>query len=345
MPTKDKGKKGKKKEGKIESTQTAEDEGDCSTSQAQVELQNTLRENANNENIDEYLPNYQAEWFSMVIKNQVKRHIPEYLRQQQLDLEKVIEEKYESMQQQNNALRKEIEEALNKELAALKKRLEEVEEDNSKKQRRLERLEYTISQKDAKINELKTTIDQLEQKHYMREVQIVGIPESINEEDDMKKVLNLAKTKMGQKLKKSDVEHIHRLGKKSEKKTRDVIVKFNEKTVRDAFYQNRKKLIMKNDSRNSIYVNDHLTCYRKGLLYSARQLCKAKKISAAWSQHGNVHVRRSENDSVKQINSHDDLSVYNRTFTNSSYDDDNLPTRESTDDSGDMLSHLSDFSY
>ncbi len=259
MPTKDKGKKGKKKERKIESAQTAEEEGECSTSQAQAELQNTLQENVNNENIDEYLPNYQAEWFSMVIKNQVKRHIPEYLRHQQLDLEKVVEEKYESMQQQNNALRKEIAEAFNKELAVVKKRLEEVEEDNSKKQRRLERLEYTISQKDAQINELKMTIDELEQKHYMRDVQIVGIPESINDEDDMKKVLNLAKSKMGHKLKKSDVEHIHRLGKKSEKKTRDVIVKFNEKTVRDAFYRNRKNLIVKNDPKNSIYVNDHLT--------------------------------------------------------------------------------------
>ena len=74
-------------------------------------------------------------------------------------------------------------------------------------------------------------------------------------------------------------------------------------------------------------------------------LIKAKKISAAWSQYGNVLVRKSENDSVKQITSHDDLSVYNRTYVYPSYDDDKLPTGESTDVSGDMFSHLSDYSY
>ncbi len=180
----------------------------------------------------------------------------------------------------------------------------------------------------------------------MNEVQIVGISESSSDEEDMKKVLNLAKSKMGQKLKKSDVERIHRLGKKSEKKTRDVMIKFREKTVRDAFYQNRKKLIIKNDIKNSIYINDHLTHYRKGLLYSARQLCKAKKITAAWAQEGNVLVRKSEDDSIKQIKSHEDLEEFNnKGFEHSRSDDDERTFTGSTDLSDEGISHLSDYSY
>ncbi len=349
MPTQDKGKKAKKKGGKADPAQSAEIEGECSTSQDQAEQQEIFRDNLNNENIEEYLPNYQAEWFSMVIKNQVKRHIPDHLKQQQTDLENVIDKKFESMQREFHKWTIDIEvklkTAFNLELAEVKKRLNEMEEDSAKKQRRIERLEYTINQKDVKINKLKTTIDDLEQKHYMREVQIVGIPESSSDEEDAKKVLNLAKSKMGQKLKKSDVEGIHRLGKKSEKKTRDVIIKFKEQNVRDAFYLNRKKLIIKNDAKNSIYINDHLTHHRQSLLYAARQLYKAKKVSAAWSQNGNVLVRKSENDSAKQITNHDDLNEYNRKFDDSRYDEDTALTAGSTDGSEGTISHLSDYSY
>ena len=166
-----------------------------------------------------------------------------------------------------------------------------------------------------------------------------------SDEEDTKKVLNLAKSKMGQKLKKSDVEGIHRLGKKSEKKTRDVIVKFKEQNVRDTFYLNRKKLILKNDTKNSIYINDHLTHHRQSLLYAARQLYKAKKVSAAWAQNGNVLIRKSENDPAKQITNHDDLNEYNRRPGDSRYDEDMTLTGGSTDGSEDTISQLSDYSY
>ena len=346
MPIQDKGKKAKKKGGKADPAQSAEIEGESSTSQLQTEQQEIFRDNLNNENIEEYLPNYQAEWFSMVIKNQVKRHIPEYLRQQTLDLEKMVQKKWESIQLEIQKLSIEkLKTDFRNELTEVTRRLDELDEDNRKKQRRIERLEYTINQKDAKINQLKTTIDDLEQKQYMNEVQIVGIPESSSDEEDMKRVLNLAKAKMGQKLKKCDVEHIHRLGKKAEKKTRDVLIKFKDKTVRDAFYQNRKKLIMKNDTKNSIYINDHLTHYRKGLLYSARQLCKANKVTAAWSQEGNVLVRKPEDDSIKQIKSYEDLVEFNNKEFEYSRSDEERTFTGSTDLSEEMSSHLSDYSY
>ncbi len=348
MPSKS---KKKYKGGGVNAVQTEEGEGESSASRVQEEQEIAFQDHLNNENIEEYLPNYQAEWFSMVIKAQVKKHIPEFLQQQQLDLEKMFEKKWESMQQENSKLHIEIEEklklAFSKENAVVKKRLDEVEEDNRKKQRRIERLEYMINQRDAKIKELKMSIDELEQQHYMKEVQIVGIQESESDEEDLKRFLNMAKAKMGQKLKKTDVEHIHRLGKKSEKKSRDVIIKFKEKTVRDTFYQNRKKLIIKNDTKNSIYVNDHLTHYRKGLLYSARQLCKAKKVTAAWSQQGNILVRKSDNDSIKQIKSYEDLEEFNnRGYKYSRSDEETMDTDSTvTVCDEELISHLGDDSY
>ncbi len=341
--------KGKKKSSTPEPEAGGETEDKPSTSQAGEEQEIAFQDYLNNENIEEYLPNYQAEWFSMVIKSQVKRHIPDYLKQQQLDLQKLVENKLESMRQENSKRCREIEEKLksdfSKELAEVKKRLEEVEEDNRKKQRRIERLEYTINQKDAKIKELKMTVDEMEQQQYKKEVQIVGIKESDTDEEDLTTFLKMAKSKMGQKLKKSDVEHIHRLGKKSEKKSRDVIVKFKEKSVRDTFYQNRKKLIIMNDTRNSVYINDHLTHYRKGLLYSARQLCKAKKVTAAWSQQGNVLIRKSENEAIKQIKSYEDLEEFNNGAYKYSRSDEETVDSACTVSDEEVISHLSDYSY
>ncbi len=92
-----------------------------------------------------------------------------------------------------------------------------------------------------------------------RDVQIVGLAETKSEKDDLKSMLKLSKEKMGIKLKAADVKSIHRLGKKTQNRNRDIIVSFDDTTVRDAFYQKRKSLSVNKDPSKNIYVNDRLT--------------------------------------------------------------------------------------
>ncbi len=76
----------------------------------------------------------------------------------------------------------------------------------------------------------------------------------------------------------------------------------------------------------------------------ARQLCKAKKVTAAWSQQGNVLVRKSEDDAIKQIKSYEDLEEFNnRVFKYSRSDEETDSVSTVCDE--EVISHLSDYSY
>ena len=106
---------------------------------------------------------------------------------------------------------------------------------------------------------------------------------------------------------------MHRLGRKSSIESRDLIVKFTPKEVRDDFYLKRKKTAPSKHPEENGYINDHITEYRKGLFYTARRLYKAKLVCAAWTQQGNVVIRKTTDTSPVQVFSYSDLKEYSVT--------------------------------
>ncbi len=207
----------------------------------------------------------------------------------------------------------------------------------------IERLEYENRQKDKTIRELNTKYDELEQRRYDKDVQVVGLPESNSDEEDLKKILKLSKDKMGIKLKGADIEGYHRLGKKTQKKTRDVIITFKERKTREAFYEQRKKTSQSTVISQNTYINDHLTDFRKGLFYRARQLVKHKKLYMTLTQKGNVLVRKVDDGKITQVNCYSDLKslIEDPGDLFNEYDSSEV----SSTNQGDMLSHISDYDY
>ncbi len=116
---------------------------------------------------------------------------------------------------------------LKKELAAVKKDKEELKEENQKLKRQVERCEFKLSRfKTKQLKDLEIKLDAVEQRCFENDVQIVGAPElpedlGDNEEEEKQIIVKLAKEKMNIALKKSNIEKIHRLGKKKPGKTRD----------------------------------------------------------------------------------------------------------------------------
>ena len=276
----------------------------------------------NNENL-EFLSNDQVLWFRNIIRAQGKDILKE-----------MFQEKCKKLNEENEALKQWVK----SETEGLLKILTNLKEDNREKQHRIEKLEYENRQKDKTIRELNTKCDELEQRRYDKDVQVVGLPESNNDEEDLKKILKLSKDKMGIKLKGADIEGYHRLGKKAQKKTRDVIITFKERKTREAFYEQRKKVSQSTVISQNTYINDHLTDF-----YRARQLVKHKKLYMTWTQKGNVLVRKEEDGKITQVNCYSDLTpliedpgdVFNE--YNSS--------EVSSTNQGDMLSHISDYDY
>ncbi len=92
-------------------------------------------------------------------------------------------------------------------------------------------------------------------------------------------------------------------------------------------------------------MNDVLTTYRKGLFYAARKLYKAHKLCAAWTQQGNVLVRKIDGDKTTEIKSYDDLIPFRDNDCNDSTTCSELETIDDLAGYTDEMSHLSDYSY
>ncbi len=201
--------------------------------------------------------------------------------------------------------------------------------------RRLEKLQFQLSCKDVKIQELKLKIDEIEQKQYNRSVRIVGMPEEENDPSDIKNIQKMAKTVFEMEVKKSDVEESYRLGRVTEKKkNRDLIIKFKKKSIRNQFYSNRKKLVPTPDQPN-VFVNEQLTEHRANLFYAARKLVKSKKIHSAWSQRGNILVRKEEGDKPRQVLTHGELAKISGDDNSSDVEDSSVLSYHETSDEED----------
>ncbi len=89
-----------------------------------------------------------------------------------------------------------------------------------------------------------------------------------------------------------------------------LVQKFKTKQTREKFYDLRKKTASSKEVIKNVYINDHLTRYRKQLFYSARQLFKRKLVAAALTQQGNVLIRGIVNGPPIQIFSQKDLDQF-----------------------------------
>ncbi len=184
------------------------------------------------------------------------------------------------------------------------------------------------------LRELKVKMDSFEQDQNKASIQIVGLPEN---EDDVKTFMKLSKEKLGVKLKSGDITNMNRLGKiQKTGKSRSVVVKFKSESTRKLVYEQRKKLITSKDPNRNIYINDKLTEHRQNVLYASRKLVKAHKIFAAWSQAGNVLIRKTEGSKIIQVDDHENLrNVVEDQSLQSVTEEDNSET----------ITHLSDYSF
>ena len=115
-----------------------------------------------------------------------------------------------------------------------------------------------------------------------------------------------------------------------------------DKETRQKIYNERKKLAINGNPRKSVYLKDALTQHRQELLYAARQLVKQKRLYAAWSQAGNILVRKTEDSSIIHVHDHNDLMILKADETEHVEDEDSSRQPEETSSE---LTHLSGYSY
>ncbi len=126
--------------------------------------------------------------------------------------------------------------------------------------------------------------------------------------------------------------HVNRQGGQDFKKKKNLT-----QSTRNEVYRHKKKLTMHKDPKRNVYINDKLTEHRQHVLYGGRMCVKSRKLFAAWSQGGNILVRKTEKGKITQIHNHEDL----RNLM------DSVPstTSRSNEDKSELLSHLSDYDF
>ncbi len=105
------------------------------------------------------------------------------------------------------------------------------------------KLQNQLEEKDTHIRLMMGKIDQLEQCTKANNIRLVGMKEEEGE-DIRTKVVDLAQSQLKiHNIKVEDIKEAGRLGKQNQSKTRDVLVKFNNSSLRDQIYRKRKLLI------------------------------------------------------------------------------------------------------
>ncbi len=155
------------------------------------------------------------------------------------------------------------------------------------------------------LKKMRQNIDDVEQIHKMNNLRIAGLEEE-DDEDVQAKVIGLAKD-LNTKLEPKDIIEVQRMGRPKQNQTRDILIKFANHQIRNALYQNRKRL---QHTRSGVYMNEDLTQGRSKLFYEARKLRKQGRIFGAWSQHGNILIKIVEHQSQpRAVSCYNDIAV------------------------------------
>jgi hypothetical protein len=109
-------------------------------------------------------------------------------------------------------------------------------------------------------------------------------------------VVSFVKDALKIDIQPTDISTAHRIKAGLKDTTRPVIVRFTNRRVRNLVY-GAKKLLKGTSSR--IFVSEHLTKADSDLFFEARKLLQEKKIFAAWTQNGLVHVRLSPDPTTR----------------------------------------------
>ena len=178
-------------------------------------------------------------------------------------------------------------------------------------QQEVNELRNLIKLKDAKINELESKVsqlelqvDDLEQYSRRNSLRFNGIAES-ETEDVTSKVIDVINNTLEVEppVTPSDIDRLHRSGKRLPGKPRAILVKFTSYRTRDKVIRNRGKLrpskpidtssasSIRHAPKQTIFVNEDLTMYRSDLLYQARQRKKKDEISDCWSWDGRILIK------------------------------------------------------
>lgn len=143
-----------------------------------------------------------------------------------------------------------------------------------------------VRQLEQRVDKAEKAVDSQEQYSRRNCLRISGIVEAPGENTDGI-ILAVAKD-LNVPIQIGDIDRSHRVGKPAA--CRKILVKFTTYRARQQLYSERRNL-SKREAGKNVYINEDLTMARSKLLYDARNLVRAKKISSAYSSDGRIFIK------------------------------------------------------
>jgi outer membrane murein-binding lipoprotein Lpp len=196
---------------------------------------------------------------------------------------------------------------LNSTVESLKSSLEILREENKSVNEQCKKLEN-------ENKKLRRDMNEIQQYTRLDNVEIVGIPETKNENIYM--ILESVAKVINTPFKRDEISIAHRVPS-AKNKTTSIIVRFTSRTAKINWKRAAKtKGHLKTSDLNcnlppgNIYVNDHLTAHNKFLLNKAKDLKKNNKLAFVWVSDAKILIRKKQDSPVKRISSEDDLKSF-----------------------------------
>jgi len=213
------------------------------------------------------------------------------------------------------ALSLSLEEVVGKRMEGMLTAIRELKQENSKLATMCESAAKEIIALKLTVDDQSRRLDDMEVYSRATNIIITGLPESsfaelatpaptLSDNSAMHEsqgsvaasVVRFCKKALNIVIQPTDIAVAHRLKASGRDAVRPVIVRFVNRQVRDSVYM-AKKVLKANQDR--IYISEHLTKKNAELFFEARKLLREKRIYAAWTQKGLVHIRQSADPSCR----------------------------------------------
>ena len=163
------------------------------------------------------------------------------------------------------------------------------------------------------ISTLESNLARLDQYGRRQNIEIAGIPESINNNNLEKNVIEILK-KIGLPfIQHYDIVGCHRLGKKDRFGNRNTIVRFVNRKAAFTCLQNRKLLPRCKDlGFNHLFIMENLCPSFKSIFETLNTLKGEGRVKSVWSRNGIVHFKYTENpnERAKKIFHKKDFDIF-----------------------------------
>ena len=168
----------------------------------------------------------------------------------------------------------------------------------------------------VEIDKLKMEINEIQQYLRINNVEVVGIPSSISNDDDDQTedqldtetaLVDFFSNVLNVEISAADIDICHEIPSRRVDAKRVIVCRFISRKHKIDILNARKNKRDANYKGSLIYVNDHLSPKNREIFAFASQKRKEENYKYLWTKHGDIHLRKTDNSEVFVIKSLEQL--------------------------------------